>query len=182
MESNPYCHTYSASPTLLLVHVSFAGWHVGVPCLSYISSLYSLKRVDYPYHFAIPASFGVRPDPAFWRVAGQCPCQVFCLCCCATLEMPSRISAFLLSSNSLRSHLTMVISEIPMASATSHCRTFAIRISSLRSLLHIFFTSILTPLPAMLYNDYGIIIIHNIYNVKAPGRVQRYEENDNSNP
>ena len=182
MESNPYYHTYSASAALLLFHVSFAGWHVGVPCSSYISSLCSLKRVDYPYHFVVPASFGVRPDPAFWRVAGQCPCQVFCLCCCATLEMPSRISTFLLSDNSLRSHLTMVISEIPMASATSHCRTFAIRISSLRSLLHTFFTSILTSLRAMLYNDYGIIIIHNAYDVKAPGRWQRYERKRNSDP
>ena len=171
MESNLYYHTYSAFPALLLFHVSFADWLAGVPCSSYISSLCSLKRVDYPYHFVVPASFGVRPDPAFWRVAGQCPCQVFCLCCCATLEMPSRISTFLLSDNSLRSHLTMVISEIPMASATSHCRTFAIRISSLRSLLHIFFTSILTSLRAMLYNDYGIIIINNTYDVKAPGRV-----------
>ena len=161
MESNPYFHTYSASPALLLVHVSFADSHVGAPCSSYISSLYSLKRADCPYHFTVPASFGVRPDPAFWRVAGQCPCQVFCLCCCAALRMPSRTSAFLLLSNSLRSHLTMVISEIPIASATSHCRTLAIRISSLRFLLHIFFTSHLTPRLRVLYNYYIDIVIYN---------------------
>lgn len=45
------------------------------------------------------------------------------MCCCVALAMPSRTNAFFSASSSLRSHLTIVISETPIASATSHCRT-----------------------------------------------------------
>lgn len=52
MESNPYYHTYSASPALLLVHVSFAGWLAGVLWLSF--ELSSLEKGRLPLSISCP--------------------------------------------------------------------------------------------------------------------------------
>ena len=71
MESNPYYHTYSASPALLLFRVSFADKPAGVLWLSFKFS--SLEKGRLPLSFFAPASFGVRPDPVFWRVARLLP-------------------------------------------------------------------------------------------------------------